>query len=123
MTRTLVVLIVSVVGCGGKLDAPNPPEAGADVTEAAAEVIEGGTTCVPFDGASPPPYTSGVGCFSNGVMTIDNEPVCGADQFSVACIGAVPLTPIPYPPDAGDCTIVGIPTPENVLFWCCRCAF
>ncbi len=117
-------MLVSLVGCGGKLDTPVPAEAGTtDATLAAdAEVSDGGPTCVPFDGSSPPFYTSGIGCFSNG-MTVNGQPACTPDEFSVVCVGSLPQTEIPSPPDAGDCTLFGIPTPMNAEFWCCRCAF
>ena len=116
----LTVLLFSV-GCGGKLDAPLPPEAGADAG-AGNEMIDSGNACVPFDGTNPPHYTSGVGCFSTTV-SINGQPACAASGFAVACVGDVPQTPIPSPGDAGDCTIIGIPTPQNALLWCCRCAF
>jgi hypothetical protein len=123
-----LVVLISLVGCGGKLETPLvETEAGTDATLVAdasdAEALDGGPICVPFDGSSPPFYTSGIiGCFSNG-MTVNGQPACAPEDFSVVCVGSLPQAEIPSPPDAGDCTIIGIPSPMNLLYWCCRCAF
>lgn len=116
-----VAFLVLAVGCGGKL-APD-----VDVADSALEDVvvqaDAGNACTPFDAASlPMGDASAVGCFA-GTLTINGMTACSSDKYELTCTGNVPTQPIPRPPETAECSAVPIPTPENVLFYCCRCAF
>jgi hypothetical protein len=53
---------------------------------------------------------------ASGCLPNTGTDLCSASQYTETCYGA-------STPDASlSCTVVPIPTPANVLFYCCPCA-
>ncbi len=54
--------------------------------------------------------------------TVTCSDACAPTEYSLKCVGSgPPASSIPAPDPALGCTSVGIPTPSNVLFYCCPC--
>jgi hypothetical protein len=56
---------------------------------------------------------------ATGCLPSTSGNLCGASQYTLACHGE---PPIPAPDGMLKCSIVPIPTPRNVLFYCCPCS-
>jgi hypothetical protein len=50
------------------------------------------------------------------------QSACSASEVAVTCTGASQFGPIPAPDAALGCTVLPVPTPSDVLFYCCPCA-
>jgi uncharacterized protein YceK len=50
------------------------------------------------------------------------QPLCPASNYELTCTGAPIMGSIPDPDPSLKCQVIPIPTPSNVLFYCCPCA-
>jgi hypothetical protein len=101
----LISLVLLVVACGG-----------------AGETTTNGSCRWP-EGASSPADASSKGCFPRSGFTMCQVAADGSQSCQDAC------TPKQYaltcdeatPPAAWGCKAIPIPTPANVVFYCCPC--
>jgi hypothetical protein len=117
---TLVLITVLPAGaCSGR------------TTQTFAEGGAGGAgsalSCPPLEQADAGDAGSeSAGCLPGPTAMIctsgDCHPLCPAGDYEMTCRGAGPMGPIPGPPSGLGCSITPIPTPSNVLFYCCPCA-
>jgi hypothetical protein len=97
------------IACSADQDAGAPPADAGDTDG------NGGATCrVPaaantFAGADAGP---------TGCLPSTGGNLCASSQYTLTCHG---VTPIPAPDGDLKCSVVPIPTPGNVLFYCCPC--
>jgi hypothetical protein len=73
-----------------------------------------------------------VGCRPGPAMTLCEQSssgptschsLCGASEYTLTCnSGGIEITPIPEPDSSLNCSVIPIPTPTNMLFYCCPCA-
>ena len=74
------------------------------------EVSNGGTG--EPDGTIIPPD------IANGTCTN----ACSPSQYALTCVGAALTSAIPAPDTSLNCRVIPIPTPSDVLVYCCPCA-
>lgn len=89
-------------------------------------VQSGALVCKAPAGISPASDTAAPGCNADPAFQICStsgcKSACAESELPVACTGASTVGTIPAPDAALGCTVIAIPTPSNVLFYCCPCA-
>jgi hypothetical protein len=100
------------VGCGG-----DPLSTGSQV---------GSLSCQSPAGVSEAPDAAVAGCFRSSFQICSTstscKPACAASDYSMTCSGAGAFGSIPEPDATLGCTVIPVPTPSDVLFYCCPCA-
>jgi hypothetical protein len=100
------------VACGAGSDGS------ATVTEAGATDSDGAGMCRWPAAANT--FASADGGLS-GCLPSTGGNLCAPTQYTLTCYGNAPAT-TPSVPDGGlKCAVVTIPTPANVLYYCCPC--
>lgn len=83
-------------------------------------------SCLSPAGVSDAPDAGGAGCFRMPSFQICDptscQNACTGATFPLSCTGAAQFGSIPDPEPSLGCTVVPIPTPSDVLFYCCPCA-
>jgi hypothetical protein len=85
----------------------------------------GSLTCESPPGVSAAPDPAAAGCFRTAFQicnTMSCQSACSASDYSMTCTGAGAVGSIPAPDSALGCTVLPIPTPSDVLIYCCPCA-
>jgi hypothetical protein len=91
------------------------------------ESTKSAVMCASPAGVTPFPDASSV----SGCYRVDDGQICGpsgcqsfcsGSTFQLTCEGGTPFGSVPAPDETLGCTVVPIPTPSNVLFYCCPCA-
>jgi hypothetical protein len=87
----------------------------------------GALMCASPAGVTPAPDASTVaGCYrvDGGQICGPSgcSPLCSGSTFELTCSGGSPLNPPPAVDATLGCTVVPVPTPSDVLFYCCPCA-
>lgn len=134
---------LSIAACAGKTSSTSTGSSGNQQTNQTA----GGQTipaCTWPPGADTYSDASATGCRPRSVFEICGVPngsvvypdgavvspdgapaqcsdACSATDYSLSCIGDGETGNIPSPDPSLDCTIVPVPTPSDVLFYCCPC--
>ncbi len=72
-----------------------------------------------------PRISAGTGFAASSVTTPDGGAescanACSPGEYALSCYGTGPGA-IPAPEAALRCSVIGVPTPSNALFYCCRC--
>ncbi|HEX3904904.1 MAG TPA: hypothetical protein VH853_18870 [Polyangia bacterium] len=81
-------------------------------------------TCQAPPGVSAQPDAGAAGCFRTAFQICDSmscKDACGASDYSLSCSGASAFGSIPQPDATLGCTVLPIPTPSDVLIYCCPC--
>jgi hypothetical protein len=55
------------------------------------------------------------------VITGTCHGACTPDQYTLTCVGAELFGAIPAPDPSLGCNAIGVPTPSDVLYYCCPC--
>jgi hypothetical protein len=113
-------------GSGGSGGSTSTGLGGGDGTGGAAAVDTDGGACASFMGDAGPrtPQNSpgctasapGMSCGPSGCSSL-----CPSADYQMTCTSTDPSDPIPEPPASAECKIIPIPTPSDVLFYCCAC--
>jgi hypothetical protein len=86
----------------------------------------GSLACQSPPGVSEAPDAAVAGCFRSSFQICTGDascqPACGASDYSLTCTGASAFGSIPEPDATLGCTVLPVPTPSSVLFYCCPCA-
>jgi hypothetical protein len=93
-------------------------DAGAAPTDAGPTAGDGGAMCR-WPAAASTLVSTDAG--ASGCLPGTGGNLCASSQYTLTCHGAAGGQPS-LPDAALQCTIVPIPTPANVLFYCCPCA-
>jgi hypothetical protein len=58
---------------------------------------------------------------ATGCLPSTGGSLCAGTQYALSCYGNGASAP-PAPEGALQCTVVPVPTPANLLFYCCPCS-
>jgi hypothetical protein len=139
--RWLVVLALASSGCsssspstGSSSGAPSTADQGAVASAETCHYpanVEAASDAAASAGclASPPhsicEVSNGAIIAADGSVTGGTEscrPLCPASTYELTCTGAQIMSSIPDPDPSLSCQVIPIPTPSDVLFYCCPCA-
>jgi hypothetical protein len=120
ISMMMTLLFASMAGCSsGSLDSgsvthndtDNPGQVSSD-------------SCRWPDGVVAGTDASTVGCFARPTFEICAKPVPGEPNCSDACTSSQYALTCDQtsPPPALNCQAIAIPTPNDVLFYCCPCS-
>jgi hypothetical protein len=82
-------------------------------------------TCQSPPGVSAASDAAAAGCFRTAFQVCDTvscQSACSASDYSLTCTGTKAFGPIPEPDATLGCTVLPIPTPSDLLIYCCPCA-
>lgn len=86
----------------------------------------GSLSCQSPAGVSEAPDAAVAGCFRSSFQICTTstscKPACAASDYSMTCTGSSAVGAIPAPDATLGCTVIPVPTPSDVLFYCCPCA-
>jgi hypothetical protein len=103
------------VGVGGSASSGEPSGHDAGNLCAALAAADAGDTG-DAGGAGCSPHAPGMICGPSGCTSL-----CLATDYEMTCTSPDMSAPIPAPAPSLGCTIITIPTPSDVLFYCCPC--
>jgi hypothetical protein len=96
---------------------------GGDRLDGSSQV--GSLTCQSPPGVSVAPDAAVAGCFRTAFQlcnTMSCQSACNASDYAMTCTGGSAFGSIPAPDAALGCTVLPIPTPSDLLIYCCPCA-
>jgi hypothetical protein len=137
--RWLAILALTAVGCSSSSPSAGPSTGASSTTGQGA--VDSTETCHYPANVEAASDAAGAGCLaspphsicqvSNGATieadgsvtggTESCQPICPASNYELTCTGAQILGSIPDPDPSLKCRAIPIPTPPNVLFYCCPC--
>jgi len=113
MAVVFLSISLSVAGCGG------------DHLSTVSQAGNQSVACQSPAGVSVAPDAAVVGCFRTTFQICDPttcQDPCGASDYPMTCTGSTLTGPSPEPDATLGCSVIPIPTPSDVLFYCCPCA-
>jgi hypothetical protein len=96
---------------------------GGDRLDGSSQV--GSLTCQSPPGVSVASDAAAAGCFRTAFQicnTMSCQSACSASDYALSCTGASAFGSIPEPDASLGCKVLPVPTPSDLLIYCCPCA-